>query len=199
MNCSVQDCEKPARAKGMCTMHYQRAKKYGDPLQFDDRTVPLADRIKEKVQIDQSTSCWNWLGFKDSKGYGSLWNGKTMGKAHRLSYQEFVGEIPDGLFVLHRCDNPSCINPEHLFLGTHIENMADMRAKGRSASEKRQRGSVHYQSKLTESQVVEIKTRLAKGEECTAIAKLFDVDRTCISNIKRGINWKHIEGKHHGI
>jgi len=136
--CAVDGCEKPARGRGLCIMHYRREKRHGDPLHTTDRVTPTRERLLAMVRIHEITGCWEWAGHRNLKGYGSAWDGKTMTRAHRVAYRVFVGAIPEGLFVLHRCDNPPCCNPEHLFLGTHLDNMEDMRNKGRSVKRPRQ-------------------------------------------------------------
>lgn len=87
------------------------------------------DRFGAKVNVTET--CWLWTGATNNWGYGSFWNGSRNVAAHRWSYEKFVGPIPDGSFVLHSCDVPNCVNPMHLFLGDHLDNMADMVAKGR--------------------------------------------------------------------
>ncbi|WP_150671015.1 HNH endonuclease signature motif containing protein [Pandoraea anhela] len=94
-------------------------------------------RITRKVQIDQISGCWNWIGTKDRVGYGrikiSLGSRAffRFSSAHRYAYELWIGRIPEGMNVLHRCDNRACCNPAHLFIGTQRDNMLDMHAKGR--------------------------------------------------------------------
>ena len=95
-------------------------------------TEELKKYLIENSTIDEKTGCWNWDLCLDGRGYGySRRNKFTSRSAHRLSYYLFVGPIAEGLFVCHHCDNPKCINPEHLFIGTQKDNMMDMAAKGR--------------------------------------------------------------------
>ena len=93
-------------------------------------------------------------------GYGEIGDGKKIRKGHRVAYEAFVGQIPDGAFVLHRCDNPLCVNPEHLWLGNNADNMRDMESKGRA---KHPKGEYHGRAKLTEVQVREILRMAAEG------------------------------------
>lgn len=104
---------------------------------------PLAERFMDKVSPEPNSGCWLWTGFYQEFGYGRMGVGYAVegtrgtAMAHRLSYEIFVGPIPDGICVLHRCDVPECVNPEHLWLGTHSDNVNDKVAKGRHHYSKR--------------------------------------------------------------
>ena len=95
-------------------------------------------------RVEKSHGCWLWTAYRDSKGYGFAVPGRGQKQlAHRVSWVLHFGQIPDGLLVLHKCDNPPCVRPDHLFLGTHADNAADMVAKDRQASGDRNGASVH--------------------------------------------------------
>jgi hypothetical protein len=85
-----------------------------------------------EANIRKTESCWLWTGMLTDGGYGVISDHQKKTRAHRASYALYVGPIPEGMHVLHRCDNPPCVNPKHLFLGTHIDNMRDMESKGRA-------------------------------------------------------------------
>lgn len=125
-------------------------------------------------------------------GYGKI---KVFGKTmlyHRLSFELYVGSIPSGLLVCHKCDNPKCVNPEHLFLGSHQENMDDKINKGRHVGAKK--GYKHHKSKLVEWQVIEIKRKLRDGAFQYDLANEYGVNQATISNIATGKNWGHVNG-----
>lgn len=143
-------------------------------------------RHVEKLEGDDA--CWNWRAHRDDKLYGlfGVRAGKTV-YAHRFSWELANGPIPDGLWVLHKCDNPSCVRPKHLFLGTHQDNMKDQAAKGRTT-----RGELDGMAKLTASQVVEIRTLLDRGRKGVDLARTFSVSIATISRIKHRIRWQHL-------
>lgn len=135
--------------------------------------------------------CWMWLAYKSAQGYGQFRLSKAIQKAHRVSFEINIGPIPEGLFVCHSCDNPPCVNPDHLFLGTNWDNTHDKVLKGRA---QRLQGESHGRSKLTSSDVIDIRARLATGNSSQqAIASLFGVNRSIVSSILRGKLWKHIQ------
>ena len=135
--------------------------------------------IRERsVELDDG--CWWWTASTDSNGYGHVKINNVLEKAHRISYEVFNGPITDQ-WVLHRCDNPTCVNPKHLFLGTNSDNMKDMYQK------KRGNTAVEFAQKLTLEQAQQIKQ--AEGTH-QAIANQFGIDRTMVGKIKSGVCWK---------
>lgn len=131
-----------------------------------------------------SGDCWEWQLGRTEAGYGRLWDGDGEVKAHRFAYEMAFGPIPAGLMVCHHCDHPPCCRPEHLFLGTNADNMADMAAKGRSM-----RGERHHKAKLTEDDVRAIR---ADARMQIDIAAAFGVTQGLVGAIKRGELWTHI-------
>jgi hypothetical protein len=137
------------------------------------------------------TGCWEWTGAKVTSGYGHLRVPNEKGPrktmlAHRAYYEAFVGEIPNGLLLRHTCDNRLCVNPNHLAPGTHLENMADYRARGVSGPK---RASRNGNSKLTEADVAEIRS---SDLSVTELAEAYGTDRTNIWCVKSGKTWKHL-------
>jgi hypothetical protein len=139
------------------------------------------------------TKCWIWQGqVHDYRwGYGSIkWNGQNV-KVHRASYMLHVGDIPEGMLVCHHCDEPLCINPDHLFLGTDADNNADMVAKGRHIALK---GSDQGCAILKEEQVAEILRLSAEGRSTSWIVRRYGVAYTTICDIIHGRSWAHVPG-----
>jgi len=148
------------------------------------------------AKVDRSGSCWAWTAGTDGRGYGMFWTGAATKRANRVAYERFVAPIPPGVNVPHRCDNPLCVRPDHLFLGTHADNVADRVSKGRSAMGRTgwavhpPTGEKHHSAKLTNDQVAEIRERHARGETNVALAKQFGVSRSLIWRIVRNMNWR---------
>ncbi len=142
-----------------------------------------------KVDIKNPTQCWEWTGKKNTDGYGVVRINKREERTHRISWKLSIGAIPEGKYVLHRCDNRSCTNPAHLFLGTQQDNIADMDAKGRRKSAI---GANNGRSKLTEKDVLTIRSLSNKGIIGTKLAAQFGVHKSTIYEILSGTNWKHI-------
>jgi len=148
----------------------------------------LAERFWAKVDKKGPDECWEWQAAKRD-GYGVI-GGEYYGpilRAHRVSWDLANGSIPDGLCVLHHCDNPGCVNPRHLFLGTKADNIHDMMSKGRAVYV---RGEANGGGgKLTESDVYEIRSFLHADYTQKSIAKIYMVSQTMISHINTGKEW----------
>jgi HNH endonuclease len=161
---------------------------------------PIQDRFWEKVNKDGpmcerlGTQCWVWIGFIHKNGYGRVYtkaHGST--KAHRVSWEMANGEIPEGIEVCHRCDNPPCIRPDHLFLGTHLDNITDMINKGRRrpSSSVDSSGEHNPHHELTNNDVIAMRERYAQGGISTAsLAKIYKTNPHNVRLIIRRMAWK---------
>jgi hypothetical protein len=127
--CKSPGCASPFYGKGYCRKHYTRLMRGTDPDAIRQREKTIAARIEEKIERVPESGCWLWIGSVNNKGYGQL-SGQY---AHRVSYQIVHGAIPEGLYLLHSCDVPCCVNPGHLHPGTQKQNMEDAVRKGRVA------------------------------------------------------------------
>jgi hypothetical protein len=155
-----------------------------------DEEPTSVERFWSKVRRGADDECWPWIGSRTPFGYGkiSTGNGKPAAVASRVSWRLANGPIPAGLVVCHRCDNPPCVNPAHLFLGTHAENMADARSKGRV-----NRGERNGIAKLTEGDVREIRRRRLNGELARLIAPDFGITHFNVYQIEKRRSWAHVE------
>lgn len=155
------------------------------------RTRPAEDRFYEYLRLDLVTGCFVWTRRCDRDGYGRLTIHGAGGQrvcmpTHRFAWTVTFGQIPEGLSVCHECDNPPCCNPSHLFLGTNQQNTADKVAKGRQAA-----GEGNFMAKLTEVQVIEIRSRLTGSElSHRQLAREYGVHPSTIDRIALGATWK---------
>ena len=144
------------------------------------------------VDVKGADECWNWLGYKVGNGYGrftlpDVEKPKRVVAAHRLAWTIANGDIPNGLYVCHACDNRACCNPAHLWLGTHQENIADMMKKGRAYD---RRGEKHPRTQLSNADVKTIRhLYFAERRTQKELGKFFGIHRSSVSNIVTGYSW----------
>jgi hypothetical protein len=140
------------------------------------------------LNVNKTGKCWEWTGYRDPHGYGRLNIDGTPILAHRISWQIHNGPITPYLHILHKCDNPKCVRPKHLFLGNQASNNADMKAKGRH-NPGVSRGEDHGCSKLTAEQALEIRASKEKGK---VLAERYGISLTNVYDIKNGKIWRHL-------
>lgn len=145
-----------------------------------------AERFWDLLIPEPNSGCWLWCGARYGNGYGYFKFGKGGIPAHRFAWRLYNGEIPAGLLVCHRCDNRVCVNPEHLFVGSHSDNLNDMHAKGRNNTP---RGERHIRAKLTERDVIDIRNDIRSLVE---IGRQYGFDKSYAWKIKNRWHWKHI-------
>lgn len=184
------DCRKLAGARS-CTC-YPRGYR---------RPTPIGDRFWQYVDRKAGDGCWVWTGDHHRMGYGRIWERTPEGRqrirrAHHVSFEMMVGPIPPGMNVLHRCDNPPCVRPDHLFLGTHLDNMRDMVAKGRRRGGMRRGhrlpGARNARRKLTAKQVVAIRHRAASGERILDLAREHGFTYTGLKAVVDRKTWRYV-------
>lgn len=171
----------------------QKGYRKGEPAKYlkghNNTPTDAIKRFWSKVNIGNEHECWTWKGFCNDFGHGkfSNWNGIGSALAHRVSFTIAFGEIPDEMCVLHRCDNPPCVNPNHLFLGTRADNNADRDAKDRGNN---LFGSKHGMAILKENDISEIIRLAMSGLNNIEIGKIFHTSHSNISQIIGGKAWK---------
>lgn len=148
----------------------------------------LTDRDRFWLRVEPSEGCWTWLGATSPNGYGIVQRGGRVHMAHRVAWEYARGAIPSGKVVCHACDNPPCVNPAHLFVGTQADNIADMDRKGRRRSNP-PKGPNAKRAVLSEAEAVEIRRRYAEGERQLELAAAFGVSKGTIYNVLRGKHW----------
>lgn len=154
------------------------------------KAKPPIERFMAKVEQIPFHTCWEWTGTLNSSGYGWLWNGNKNQAAHRFSYEYFNGEISEKSLVCHKCDNPACVNPAHLFLGTDAANAKDKVKKGRqSRTNGMKAGKL---CKLKDEDIFEIRKLRASGLSQQKIADRFGISQFAVSAILMKKRWGHI-------
>jgi len=185
--CRAPDCTSVVDSHGLCPMHVGRWKRLG---RYD---LPTFEE-KFWARVDKSAgpdACWPWTGRKAFNGfpYGIVFHDHRHNLTHRIAWTFANGPIPDGMKILHSCDNPPCCNPKHLFCGTQMDNCRDRDQKGRAYI---MRGEEVHTAKATAADVAVIRTLFAAGETTTDIAFRFGFTRTLVYAICVRKTWKHL-------
>lgn len=184
--CCVDECAAPRHARGWCGRHYQMWTRHGDPLYVAPTGL---ETFWDRVNVGSTTDCWEWTGSRMPSGYGQPYIRLEHGGprvrclAHRIAYELYYGS-PAVNEVCHRCDNPPCCNPHHLYDGTHAENMRDAKERGLLV-----RGENHRWSKVTEEQARTIRDRFDRGDRRPEIAAEFGVSVRTVYDIGSGRSW----------
>jgi hypothetical protein len=177
--CTIEGCQSPRKAKGLCRRHYQQQWATGSPeIKRPNPRGTTLERFWRHVDKKSDDECWPWTAFCDKDGYGKFRVGNTSIGAHRFSYMTFIGPLNEDQKLLHKCNNPPCVNPNHTKPGTHFENMEDRLKAGNYA-----RGEKHPMAKFSDAAVLEIK---ASTETYRQISLRFGISESQIGNIKRG-------------
>lgn len=186
--CSVDGCRKPIKRRSWCSMHYARWLKFGDVNASLLQRFPAGTSTEERLSLIGWTvvqrradlgPCWEWKGKRDARGYGRLGDERT----HRLAFRTWNGPLGDGYEVCHRCDNPPCLAPDHLFAGTHADNLGDMHAKRRDRN-----GERHPDAKLTDAQVAEIRAAYVTGRwKQRELGERYGTTQAHVSMLVRGL------------
>lgn len=185
-------CGQPCKRKTTkyCSNYCYAQSRIGLPSPKKGRNSDPVPRFWRKVDQRSPDECWEWTGSRTMQGYGTLMltvDPYQTVRAHRLSWEIHNGAIPADLWVLHHCDNPPCVNPAHLYLGTPRENARDRASRNRGW-ETKLRGENHPTSKLSDAQIAEIRSRHAEGESQGKLAKEFGIRQGSVSRIVRGLS-----------
>lgn len=192
--CNVDNCKRTHSAFGFCSLHYSRWKNHGDPLWQKQEHLSFTnpDGIKNYLLSKRNITekgCWEWPGKSLTiGGYGRRKVDAIEHPVHRISAAIFLGfDIWSDLFVCHKCDNPPCYNPDHLFIGTSQDNSSDMIKKGRQI-----KGEQVKISKLKTVEVQQIKNERKCGKSYKTLAKKYGVSPFAIYSISKGLSWRHV-------
>jgi hypothetical protein len=196
--CSFSGCTKESFSKGLCGSHYQQQRQGKElkPLQQQFHGLSEKERFMKWVAI-QPNGCWKWMGsvMKHKDRHDSEWHGQWRNAngehelTHRAAWRILVGDIPRKAMVLHRCDVPRCVNPDHLYLGNQSDNVKDMWDRGR-ARQGVSRGEDHGNAKVTEEIVREIRSSKESG---VVMAKRFGISTATLYDIRNNHIWRHVK------
>jgi hypothetical protein len=159
------------------------------PIVLKEFYCSIPCQFWSKVNVKTRSECWEWIGARSGNGYGQIRINNVTHNSHRIAWELIHGKIKNGLHVLHQCDNPPCVNIDHLSLGTRFENMRDAVNKNRFPDRK---GSNHPQAKFTEKQVLDIRNSFQNGVSTTKLASKYKTHRNTIYGIVNRVNWSHI-------
>lgn len=194
MQCAVKACNENAVHLGLCTDHWRRCKDYGAPTLIEPNrgrwnALPASERLIAKIRVEED--CWMWTGFTDKDGYGRMRakiGGVLIHKAHTVSHTLHTGElVPKGMVIMHSCDRPGCVNPDHLRVGTYLENSRDMIAKGRAYD---QRGENASGAILTATEAAAI---LEDARTYAEIAKDYGIVASTVGSLKQRVSWQNVK------
>jgi hypothetical protein len=187
--CTFEGCNRDHVSKGYCDKHYRHLKRYGYPKKTI-RDMSEIDRFNSKIKINIQNGCHEWTDKLCVWGYGMFSLKKSIQvKAHRYAYELKNGKIPKGMLICHHCDNPKCVNVDHLFLGTALDNNLDKIKKGRDNLPK---GEDHFRTKVKEEVVILVKKLLKNISSPTLIARSLNLPVHFVESIKYNKTWKHV-------
>lgn len=186
-SCSREECDRPIRSRGLCNAHYLRWWKTASP---EERRRPSKEQLFW-AKVRKGPGCWEWQGARRPTGHGIfLGPERKLISAARFALELHLHQaIPSGMETCHRCDNPPCVNPRHLYFGTRQNNVDDAWARGLMPM-----GSEKTSAKLTEDQVVVLREAYALGAETKSLARQFGIAVPTLRQIVLGLKWKHVGG-----
>ena len=196
--CSINNCSAKSRARGLCKKHYLYASRHSclpekQPYKRTPSQKTETDRFWLKVDKKHPDECWIWMGAKHKSGYGNFkLDNKKIVKSHRYSFLITHGQLDESLYVCHSCDNPSCVNPNHLWQGTAKENNKDCRDKNRAVFPPDQKVENHSQHILTNNDVLDIRKKFHNGVKQADLMRSYQVSRNTIYKICRNKSWQHL-------